>query len=141
MSIHTFFLLLFITVSFNSLLSGQNLLSNGDFESYIQCPDTERPGTSFIEGYLVDWHQTVGGRMHHTDCHVGDSDFWFYADTDSLQSVKGNGITTGLSFLQRRPFLFDNKRDYLMAPLSEPMIADSTYNVSYTIHSLSLIHI
>ena len=105
-------LLLFIN---SYQIYGQELLTNGGFEEYHQCPHTENPGPSFIDGYLVDWYQTLGGRMHHDDCFVGDNDFWFYADTDSLTPNEGKGITTGLRFSNRITILGD-QRDYLMSP-------------------------
>ena len=122
-------LILFLTSS----LTGQELLSNGGFEQYYKCPYTEKAGPSFVDGYLVDWYQTLGGRMHHADCYVGDSDFWFYADTDSITPFQGKGITTVLRFSNRITIL-GNQRDYLMSPLIEPMMADSTYHVSYYVH-------
>lgn len=49
-------------------IKGQELLSNGSFEAYYQCPYTKNAGPSCIEGYLGDWYQTLGGRIHHDDC-------------------------------------------------------------------------
>lgn len=123
-------LLLFL---YSNLIKGQELLTNGGFEEYYQCPPTDNAGDPYIDGYLVDWHASKFGRMKHTDCYVGDNDFWWFASTDSMIPYSGKGYASSLSFSSI--INFGNKhRAYFMAPLREPMLADSTYRVSYYIH-------
>lgn len=125
--------LIVLSVTSTTLVKGQDLLTNGGFEEYHQCPHTNNAGPSFVDGYLVDWHQTLGGRMKHTDCYIDDNDFWHYAGTDSMLAKVGNGYTTSLRF-RSIINLSGKQRDYLMSPLKEPMVADSTYRVSYYLH-------
>ncbi len=132
------FLNIFLFILFSISVSSQNLVRNPSFENYDVCPDKQIHRTSHsFNGFVRDWHNygRIGGGYSHLDCNP----MLTYLDNIPLDSIKpydeeaiviliANKKNTSLVTKFERRFYYTSR---LLSPLQK----DSTYKVSYYIHS------
>jgi len=119
-------------------ISSQNLVRNPSFEEYDICPDKQvhRHSHSF-NGYVRYWHNygPIGGIYTHLDCNP----ILTYLDNiplDSISPYDGKGLISLRANLKiTSPVTKFETRNYYTSRLLSPLQKDSTYKVSYYIHS------
>jgi len=130
---------IYATFLFSLLLSSnifsQNLVINPSFEEYYICP-LERTAHS-LNGYVKNWFSTREhvGKYANLDCNPMLT-FFDNVPFDSILPYDKKGIIT-IQAIFKGPFLaprFKFSR-YIGSRLLEPLQKDSTYKVSYFIHS------
>jgi len=110
-------LYVFLIASFcPGLLPGQNLIPNGDFESFEQCPTDE----GHFEGYATDW-VTFFGTPNYMNCD-------YFGQNPAILPAPHSG--TGLSscvWFDSDPTPPNVTREYLAYPLEAPLRPERYY--------------
>lgn len=112
--------------SFLSFLSpAQNLISNAGFEEYTSCPGSySQTKTEFrVKGW---WGATLGTPDHFHSCSQGEAGVphnW----AGVSDAYEGSGFTGIYVWMDNEV----NYREYLQSKLTEPLLKDSLYTISF----------
>ncbi len=129
----TLFLIAFISTN---VLTAQNLVPNGSFEEYTQCPEYF-DGVNPISSWLINWYSpNTGSPDYYNACSEIEA-LNFGADVPA-NAVGFQNAHSGLAYSG----LFTNGdcasqsnknlyREYLQVELSESLIFDSIYRISF----------
>lgn len=118
-------ILLWVLFSFLSKSLGQNLVSNPSFEMYSICP------TNIAQiANATNWQMVSG--------HAGSPDFFHTCATSGLINVPNNAFgsqapATGNGYAGLAMFYqsITNFREYLQTQLTSPLVAGTTYEISF----------
>lgn len=106
------------------VLTGQNLVRNGDFETYTQCP----VGEGNWDGYVEHW-STLFGTPNYLNCQ-------YYGNNPSITPAahSGTGLASCVWFDTDYGTPPNVAREYLVGELSVPLEQDQSYYVSFWIY-------
>lgn len=104
------------------LAIGQNIIQNGDFESYIQCP--EKVGQ--LDGYVEHW-TTYFGTPDYLNC-----DFYGNAPSFTPEAHSGKALVSCLWY-DHKPITPNVPREYLIQSLAAPL-EKKTYYIYFYIY-------
>ena len=112
-------------MSFLVLSTAQNLVPNWSFETYTSCPNVLG---ALCNGIATPWQcGTSGGSCDYYNACANPS--WFGVPDNLLGSQPAHTGEGYAGALYRWPF--PNYREYLLIQLTEPLVADSWYEVSF----------
>lgn len=100
--------------------TAQNLLPNGDFEEYDQCPDTK----DVFNGYVADWSIPFGVISYYNVC----------GHTNTVNFPSRNNSRGNATFTTYRRNSNNNPRTYLRNQLSRPLQPGELVYISYWIY-------
>lgn len=106
-------------------LAAQNLVPNGSFEEYSSCPGSYTGHA--VEFRASSWHPlTTGTPDYFNTCSEGEADvpYNWAGVSDPFDGYGYAGIFTYMTYPKEY-------REYLHCKLSEPLIKDSVYHVSF----------
>jgi len=110
------FLAMSILLLFWNSLSGQNLVLNSGFESFVTCPSFGQ----FSNLYISNWNKPT----------IASSDYYHYNCAGIHPTVQAP--RTGEAYAGIIAYNFGTEyREYVTGTLSSPLIAGQTYNVEF----------
>ncbi len=113
--------MVFICLCFSILsIDGQNLVPNGDFDEYDQCPIAENQ----FNGYVRNWSLLFGETSYFNRC-----GYWIYFNFPSRNNSLGNAR---ISTFRRNST--DHPRTYLLNQLVRPLEPGELVYISFWIH-------
>jgi len=113
--------LVFICLSFSlDTANSQNLVPNGDFDEYDQCPTAE----NHFNGYVRNWSLLFGETSYFNKC-----GHWIYFNFPSRNNSPGNAR---ISTFRRNTT--DQPRTYLRNQLVRPLDPGEVVYISFWIH-------
>lgn len=135
--IRIFFCLFFTITSFN--VFSQNLVPNGSFEIYSQCPDpaTVDPMPDNMIDLATGWSNPTGWSPDYFNACVPYTPFELYSVPENLwgfQNARTGNAYAGLVSAQ----ITANAREYIQTELTAPLVAGKQYLVTFYV---SLSHI
>jgi hypothetical protein len=109
-----------------ALAAGQNLVPNPSFEEYVDCPY----GTAGLNSLVVDWYSFAFSPDFFHVCSNSlaglagvPENVWGYQ-----YPISGDGYAAYYAYTTKT---VENLREYMAAPLIEPLIVGQTYYVMY----------
>lgn len=105
---------------FSISAAGQNLVPNGDFDEYDQCPRAENQ----FNGYVSNWSIPFGETSYFNIC-----DYWNIINFPSRNNSPGNSMITTV-----RRNSTDNPRTYLRNKLVRPLQPAERVYISFWIY-------
>jgi OmpA-OmpF porin, OOP family len=113
-----------VCISIGNSLIAQNLVPNGGFEEYGECPGNYSQAVA--EFRVRDWFSAgTGTPDHFHSCSAGDADVphnWAGVSA----AFEGQGYAGIFTWVFGKDY-----REYLQSKLTEPLIADSTYIIQF----------
>ncbi len=118
--------IIFLLINISSLNS-QNLVSNGDFESYINCPNNSYSTTIIL---ATPWQNPNSGTADYFNgCAAYNSGFNVPGGLGGFYQIAHSGIGYAGFYSIQHPF--NDAREYIQGAISDSLIIGKCYSVTF----------